>query len=101
MDKTHWTFAFTGQNQRIGAVIFITPTDSALNLILTGILNIFGTFDFHSLFQFLLIKFSIWKMQFVASVIFNSKSNSSQLDGIEFLNFIVVLSLFVFERSGN
>jgi len=77
MDKSNGSFAFACQNQWIMCIIFIAPTNSALNLVLTCIFNIFGTFDLHSLTKFLLIQFLFRKMKFVASEIFDSESNST------------------------
>lgn len=101
VDQTNWTFAFTSDNQRINIIVVITPTNSALNLILSGVWNILGTFDLMSLPDFLLVKLLIWKLNVVTSEIFDSKSNSTQFDGVKFLDFIIVFSHFIFEWPCN
>ena len=101
MDKTYWTFAFASNNEWIGFIIFVTPADSALYLILTSIFNVFGALHFHGLSQFLLIQLMLWKVNLVASEVFNSEPYSTQFNGIKLLDFVIIFSLLILEWSGH
>ena len=100
VDQTNRTFALTGNDQWVSGVIFVSPADTALDVFL-WVFEIFSTFYFHSFSKFLLIQLVFRHVNFVASKVFNSKSYSSQLNGVKFLNFVIVLSWFVFQRSSN
>ena len=56
MDETDGTSAFAGDNQWVGLIVLITPTDSALNLVLRSIVNIFGAFHLHGFSQLLVVE---------------------------------------------
>ena len=49
MDQTNGSFAFACNDERIRRIIFISPADSALDLIHLAFLNILTSFDFHGL----------------------------------------------------
>ena len=98
MDKSYRAFAFASHNKRVLGIVLVTPTNSALNLILTLVFAyIFYSPDLQGFTELLLVKFFFGKLNLVASEIINSESNSTQLDGIKFLDSIVVLSLLIFE----
>ena len=93
MDETYGTLTFASDNERILLVIIVTPTYSTLNLVTRSILlNIRDTLDFKSLSQLLLIKFGFRHMEFFAAEVLYSESNTTKLDSIKLLNFIVVFA---------
>ena len=97
VDQTDGTLALASQNKGVGLfVLLIAPTDSALYVIF-GLFDVGGTLDLHSFAQFLLVKFFFGHLLLVAPEVLDSESDSAQLDCIELLNLIVVLSSFVFE----
>jgi len=101
MDETDWTFAFACNNQRIAIIIIITPADSALDLVWTQVWHILGACDLKSFTELLLIQLFSGKLKIVAFEIFNSKSYSTKFDSVKLLDFVIVFSLFIFERSSN
>ena len=101
VNQTDSTSALTGNNEWISFVMVTTPADSALDLVSICIVQIFNTDHIHSLFQFLIVKFLLSHLNAVTSEIFDSESNSSKLNSIEFLDFIVILASFIFKWSCN
>lgn len=100
MNKTYSTFAFTGNNQGIVGIFLAAPTNSALNLVFGSISSkIFNSFNFLGFFKFLVIKFTFTHWDLITLEVFNSKSNSSKLDCIKFLNLVIVFSSLIFERT--
>jgi len=94
------TFAFTGENQWIMVIIFGAPADSALHVILV-LINVFGAFDLHGFSKLLVVELILRHLDLIAPEVLNSESDSSKLDGVKLLYFVVVLASFVFERSSN
>jgi hypothetical protein len=101
MNQTDRTSALAGNDERVCSIVLITPTDSALNLILTGIINVLGALDLHGLSQFLLIKLLFRHVYVVAPEVFYSKSDTTKLDSVEFFDFVVILAILIFQRSGD
>lgn len=95
MDETDRASALASDNEGIGFVVLITPTDSALNLILTCIINIFCSFYFHSFSQFLLIQFFFGHVNCITSEVLYSESDTTQLNGVKFFNLVVILAILV------
>jgi hypothetical protein len=95
MDETNRASAFASDNEWIGLVILITPADSALNLILTCIINILGSFNFHGFPQFLLIQLFFGHVNCIASEVLDSESHTTQLNGVKFFNLVVILAIFI------
>jgi hypothetical protein len=100
VDKTDSTLALASNNQWIGFVFLRTPTNSALNIILSDFSQILDADDFLSFLELLIVEFSFTHHNFVALEIFDSESNSSKFDGVKFLNLVIVLSSFIFQRAG-
>jgi len=101
VNKTNRASTLASDNQWVGLIIFVTPTDSALNLVLTGIIDIFGALHLHSLSQFLVIKLFLGHVDVIASEVLDSESNTTKLDGIKLFDFIIIFAVFVFQRSGH
>ena len=101
MDETDRTSALASDNKRVSLIIFVAPANSALNLVLGSIVNILGALHLHCLSQFLLVKLVFRHVDVVASEILHSESDSSQLDGVELFNFVVVFAVLVLQGSGN
>jgi hypothetical protein len=99
MDETHWSLTLAGDNERIGLIILVTPTNSALNLILTSIIKVLGTLDLHSFSQLLLIQLILRHVNIVASEVLDSESNTTQLDCVKFFNFVVIFAALVLQRT--
>ena len=100
MNETDWSFTFASNNQRIIFVLICAPADSALNMILRFI-DVLRSLHFHGLSKLLLVEFLFGHLLLVTSEVFYPKSYSTEFDGIKLLNFIVILSVFVLERSCN
>ena len=101
VDKTDRTLALASNNQWIGFVFLRTPTNSALNVILGAFFQILDAGDFLSFLEFLVVELSFTHHDFIALEIFDSESNSSKFDGVKFLNLVIVLSGFIFQRTGH
>lgn len=101
VDQTDGTSALASDNQGIGLVVFVTPADTALDLVLRSVVNILGSFDLHGFTKLLLVKLFFRHMNVVAPEVLNSESNTTKLDGVEFFDFVVILAIFVLQRSGN
>jgi len=56
MDETDGSSALASDNQGVGLIIFIAPADTALNLVLRGVVNVLCTLDLHSFTKLLLIE---------------------------------------------
>lgn len=57
------------------------------------------TLDLHGLLELLLIELILGHLLLVAPEVLNSESDSTQLDGVELLDFVIVLAVFVLKRS--
>lgn len=101
MDESNRSSAFASQNKWVLRVLFVTPANSALHLVGSGIIDVLGSSDLHSLSEFLLIKLALRHLETVASEVLDSESDSSQFDGVKLLDLVVVLAVLVLERSGN
>jgi hypothetical protein len=102
VDKSYRSLALASQDKRvIYFVLLITPTDSALNVLWGFIVNVLQSLHPHSLFQFLLVKFILRHLLLITSEVLHSEPDSSQFNGIKFLNLVVVFAVFIFEGSGN
>jgi len=56
MNKTDGSSALASDNQGVGLIVFIAPADTALNLVLRGVVNVLCTLDLHSFTKLLLIE---------------------------------------------
>lgn len=93
VDEAYGTLTFASDNKRILLVIIVAPTYSTLNLVSSSILcYIINTLDFKSLSQFLLIKFGFRHVEFFATEVLYSESNTTKLDSIKLLNFVIVFA---------
>jgi hypothetical protein len=101
MNKTHRSLAFTSKNQRIFFFFLCSPANSALNVIFRFIDDIGDSLDLHGLSQLLLVEFLVRHVLLFAPEVLDPKPHSSKLNSIKFLNFVVILSSFILERSRN
>ena len=101
VDQTHSTLAFACNDKWIGRVILVSPADSALDVVHFTIDDVFGSFDLHGLSQFLVVQLFLRHLHVVAPEIFDSESDSSELDGVELLDLVVILPRLVLERPRN
>ena len=97
MDETDGASTLASNDEWVGGVILVTPADPALNLVLARIINILGALDLHGLPQFLLIQFFLGHLDVVAPEVLDSESNTTKLDGVEFLDLIVIFAVLVLE----
>ena len=97
VDETDGASALAGDDEWVRSVILVTPADPALNLVLARIINILGALDLHGLPQFLLVQFFLRHLDVVASEVLDSKSNTTKLDGVEFLDLVVIFAVLVLE----
>lgn len=56
MDESHGSSALAGDNQRVGLIILVAPTDSALNLVLGSVIDILSALYFHGFSQLLVVE---------------------------------------------
>jgi len=77
MNQAHGTLALACENEWVaGWVFFLTPADSALNIILV-LVNVLDALDLHGFSEFLFVKFVFGHLLVVATEVLNSKSDSS------------------------
>lgn len=69
-----------------------------MNVILILGAEILDTFNLLSFFKFLVIEFLFTHHDLIALKIFDSEPNSTEFDSVKFLNLVIVLSGFIFER---
>ena len=101
MNKTYRPLTFASDNQWILRILIRTPTDSALNVILVFVDDVSGSLNFKGFSQFLVVEFRVTHLLLITPKVFNSKPDSAQFNGIEFLYFVIVFTVFVFEGSCN
>ena len=101
VDQAHSTLAFACNDKGVGLVVLVAPADSALDGVHFAIDDVFGSFDLHGLSQFLVVQLLLRHLHVVAPEIFDSESDSSELDGVELLDLVVVLAGLVLERPRN
>ena len=101
VDQAHGTLAFACNDKGVGLVVLVAPADSALDGVHFAIDDVFGSFDLHGLSQFLVVQLLLRHLHVVAPEIFDSESDSSELDGVELLDLVVVLAGLVLERPRN
>lgn len=101
VNETDGTLAFACNDEWVLLVIFVAPADSALDLVHILFFYIFGSSDFHGLSQFLLVQLLLRHAHLVTFEIFYSKSHSTELDGVELLDLVIVLPRFIFEGPSN
>jgi hypothetical protein len=99
MDETNGTFTFACNDKWILVIIFIAPADSALHLVHFIGINVFGSFDLHGLSQLLMVQFFLRHLHEVTFEIFDSESNSSELDSVKLLDLVIIFACFVLQRS--
>jgi len=98
MNETNGTSTFACNNQWVLCIFFWAPADSALNLVfITIVANVLNSLDLLSFFQFLVVKFSLAHRDFITFEVFYSEANSTQFNGVKFLNFVIILSSFIFK----
>jgi len=56
MDETDGSSALASDNQRVGLVVLVAPADTALDLVLRGVIDVLGTFDLHGFTKLLLVE---------------------------------------------
>ena len=101
MDKSDGSFALTGEDQRVVDIVLVSPTDSALDILLMDVINVSSSFYFHGFSKFLLVELILGHLDGVALEVLHSEPDSAQLNGIELLYFVVIFTTLVFQRSGN
>lgn len=99
VNKTDGTLALASYNQWVCWIFFRTPANSALNIVLAAFAKIFDAGDLLSFLEFLIIELLLTHHDLIALKIFDSEPNSTEFDGVKFLNLVIVLSGFIFERS--
>ena len=99
VDQAHSTLALAGNDQWIGLVFLRTPTNSALNIVLVAVgAKVLHTSNLLSFLQFLVVKLLLTHHDLIALEVLDSEADSSKFDGVKFLNLVIVLSGFVFQR---
>lgn len=106
MNKSNGTFALASDDERIVMSFLARPADSALNLIHFGLWKALSdeflwSLDRLGFFELLLVEFLRTHVQTVTPEVLNSEPDSSELDGIELLNFVVILAILIFQASSN
>jgi len=99
MDKTDSTLAFACNDKWVLVVIFIAPTDSALDVVHFVGIDVFGSSDLHGLSQLLMVQFFLGHLHEVTFEILDSEPNSSELDSVKLLDLVVIFASFVLQRS--
>ena len=100
VDKSYRAFALAGNNERVLGSFFRTPTDSTLD-VLQRLVNVLRGADWMCFPKFLLVELLFRHLLLVAAVVLDSESDSSQFNGVKFLNFVVIFAVFIFEGSCN
>jgi hypothetical protein len=97
MDESYRPRTLTCNNQWIFIVVLAGPTNAALNLV--GVLHQFWEViespNRHGLFQFLLVELFGGHALLITPEILDSKTHPSDFDGVKFLNFVIILAIFV------
>ena len=106
MNKSNGTFALASDDERIVMSFLARPADSALNLIHFGLWKALSdeflwSLDRLGFFELLLAEFLRTHVQTVTPEVLNSEPDSSELDGIELLNLVVILAILIFQASSN
>ena len=106
MNKSNGTFALASDDERIVMSFLARPADSALNLIHFGLWKALSdeflwSLDRLGFFELLLVEFLRTHVQTVTPEVLNSEPDSSELDGIELLNLVVILAILIFQASSN
>ena len=106
MNKSNGTFALASNDERIVMSLLARPADSALNLIHFGLWKALSdeflwSLDRLGFFELLLVEFLRTHVQTVTPEVLNSEPDSSELDGIELLNLVVILAILIFQASSN
>ena len=77
MDKTYGTSALASNDERIVSVFLGTPADSALDLVLVGIIEILNAFHLLGFFEFLVIELALTHRNLITLEVFYSKSHAT------------------------
>ena len=77
VDETNGTSALASNDKRIVGVFLRTPADSALDLVLVGIIKILNTFHFLSFLEFLVIELALTHRNLITFEVFYSKSHAT------------------------
>jgi hypothetical protein len=101
VNQANRTLALASNNQWVCGVLLRTPTNSALNIVLTAILEVLDTFDFLGLLEFLVVELLLTHHDLITLEIFDPESDSSKFDSVKFLNLVVVFSRFIFQGSSD
>lgn len=101
VNQADGTLALASNNQWICWVLFGTPANSALNIVLAAFAKIFDAGDLLSFLEFLVVELLLAHHDLIALEIFDSESNSTKFDSVKFLNLVIVFSGFIFEGPGN
>lgn len=98
MDEADSTLALASDDQGIVGIFLGTPANSALNLVLRAVMaKVLNSFDFLSLFEFLVVKLALTHRNLITLEVLHSKANSTQFNSVKFLNLVIVFSSFIFE----
>lgn len=98
MDKTNRSFASACNNERVVRVVLVAPADTALDLIAI-LSDVSSSSHFHSFNQLLLVKLIFRHLELITSEIFYSKPHSTKLNGVKFLDLVVIFTALVLQRS--
>lgn len=77
-------------------IVFGAPADSALD-VFDALVDVIETFDLHGLSKLLVVELILRHLDLVTSEVLHSEPDSSKLDGVELLDFVIVLAGFVFK----
>jgi hypothetical protein len=77
MDEAYGTYTLASNNERIVGVFLGNPADSALDLVLVGIIKILNAFHFLGFFEFLVIQLALTHRNLITLEVFYSKSHAT------------------------
>lgn len=103
MDESYRSRALTGDNHWVVSIMLVTPANAALDLVRIGnkLWEVVDTLDLHGFLKLLLVKFFRAHLRLITPEILDSKAHPANFDGVKFLNFVIILAIFVLKGSGN
>ena len=101
MLQANRAFTFASNNEWIFFSKFVTAVTYSADMVSLVPTNVFGSHDLRCFFQFLLVHFLRSLSQLLASQVFDSKLDPTDLHNVELVNFIVVFTIGGLERANH
>lgn len=97
VNETDGACALASDNQRVALLFVAGPANTALHLISILIGKVCGRLDGLGFLKLLLIELLRAHLQMIATEILHSETDTAELDGIEFLDLVVILAGLIFQ----